>query len=130
VLTRRRVPPQLDAEAIERRKPLWQALADLYLDTQSDLFVPTVISCAEEGGFSLAEVGHVLRWEVRPALYLNYLSVAGEWAGWQEDWLFEHILQQMQRKPPLLIGQNRFMPEEWVEIRRTLAEINHQARLP
>ncbi len=101
--------------------PLWIALADLYLDTQSDLFVPNIVRCASDGGFSLAEVEHILRWEVRPALYLNYLNLAGEWAGWPSDWLKNRILGSMRSRPSLLIGKNRFMPEEWPEIHAAMA---------
>jgi hypothetical protein len=116
----RRPPPSLDRAAIERRKPLWSALADLYLDTQSELFVPHIVRCARAGDFSLAEVEHILRWEVRPALYQNLLSVAGEWAGWPDDWLEERIMDSMQRRPPMLIGKDQFMPEEWPEIEAAL----------
>jgi hypothetical protein len=98
------------------------ALADLYLDTQSELFVPNVIQHAEEGGFSSDAVNHILRWEVRPALYKNYLSVAGEWAGWDQNWLVERILDCMKRRPPILIGKDRFMPDEWTEIENALAK--------
>jgi hypothetical protein len=49
------------------------------------------------------------------------LSVAGEWTGWQEDWLVARILERMQHRPPFLIGKRRFMPDEWPEIEAALA---------
>ena len=99
---------------IKKRLPLWEALGNLYLDTESDAFVPLVVKAAREGGFSLKEVEHILKWEIRPALYFNYLDVAGEWAGWDNDWLVERIIETTGKHADrLLLGETRFMPDEW-----------------
>lgn len=111
----------LSDREIERRFPLWDALANLYLDTQSDDFVPLVVKAAHEGGFSLDEVEDILRWEVRPALYFNLLDVAGQWAGWHSDWLVQRILEVKAHPPDPNIGRDRFMPSEWPEIQAAMA---------
>jgi hypothetical protein len=113
-------PLPLTAAEIERRIPLWTALSDLYLDTWMACFVPNVVAAAKDGGFSIDEVDHILRWEVRPALYLNYLNVAGEWAGWPSDWLKDRITATMKKRPPLIIGDGRFMPDEWPAIQAAM----------
>jgi hypothetical protein len=107
--------------------PLWLALSDLYLDTEDPGFVSNVVNAARRNGFTLNEVEHVLRWEVRPALYKNYLSVAGEWSGWNDKWLEEVICNAIGR-PPLFcrrpfrrICANWFMPEEWPVIQAAMA---------
>jgi hypothetical protein len=106
--------------------PLWEALANLYLDTWMECFVPNVVRAAKEGGFSLNEVEHILRWEVRPAFYFNMTTVAGEWAGWHSDFVREEILEKMAYPPALCrvpfryFGRNQFMPAQWPEIKRAL----------
>lgn len=114
---------------IERRVGLWEALANFYLDTESDTFVPLAVEAARAGGFTLEEVEDILRWEVRPALYTNLISVAGLWSGWDRDWLVERIVDVASRPPnpltgPLtgpLIGHNRFMPVEWPALQAAIA---------
>ncbi len=78
---------------IERRLPLWRAVADLYLDTDSADFVSNIVAVARQSEFTADDVDQILRWEVRPALYANYLNVAGEWAGWDNDWLEDRIIK-------------------------------------
>lgn len=118
-------PRHFSPEDIERRLPLWEALANFYLDTESDAFVPLAADAARTGGFSPAEVEDILRWEVRPALYTNLVSVAGEWSGWDRDWLVERIVDTASRPHnPLtgpLIGHNRFMPDEWSALQAAIA---------
>lgn len=106
---------------IARRLPLWEALGNLYLDTESDAFVPLVVKAAREGDFSLEEVEHIVKWEVRPALYFNYLDVAGEWAGWDNDWLVQRILDTTGKTSDrLLLGDTRFMPSEWSAVQAAM----------
>lgn len=114
--------PTFTETEITRRLPLWEALGNLYLDTKSDTFVPLVVKAAQEAGFSLDEVEHILKWEVRPALYFNYIDGAGEWAGWNSEWLVQRILDCMgKRSDALLLGETRFMPDEWPEIQAAMA---------
>ena len=83
--------------------------------------MPHIIAQARISGFTLAEVDHILRWEVRPALYHNYLDIAGEWAGWPKDWLVERILRAIETRPSAIIGQKRFMPDEWPQIQAAMS---------
>jgi hypothetical protein len=109
----------LIGEEVERRLPLWRALANFYLDTEGVTFVAEVVDAATEGKFSSSEVENILRWEVRPALYPNLLSVAGEWAGWDDDWLRDHMATSLERRiwlrawPVRWFCRNWFMPPEW-----------------
>jgi hypothetical protein len=108
---------------IARRMPLWEALGALYLDTDTMPFVAGVLSAVRDQGFSAEELEQILRWEVRPALYANHLSVAGEWAGWEPTFLRELILEAI-KNPPLFcrwplryLMRNWYMPEpEWALI--------------
>jgi hypothetical protein len=114
-------------DAINRRLPLWIALADLFLDTEDPLFVTHVAEVANRNGFETSEVDAILRWEVRPALYHNLLSVAGEWAGWEDDWLRDHMVRSIRARhwlctwPFTCLCKNWFMPEEWHAIQAAMA---------
>lgn len=80
-------------EAVDsKRLKIWQALSDLFLDTQIDdrtfAYIARVIL---ETGYSPREVHNILWGEVFPVLKSNLSSVAGEWVGWPDDWLLEHL---------------------------------------
>lgn len=105
----------LDPAEIERRLPLWTALADLFLDTDVMLSVPHIARTIVDGGWSTVEAEEALRWEVRPAFYRNLLSIAGEWAGWDPREVRQAVVEARSDKMGrFLIGRNRFMPRaEW-----------------
>lgn len=103
---------------IVRLVPLWTALADLFLDTDAMLSVPYIARTIVEGGFTVAEAEHALRWDVRPAFYRNLLSIAGEWAGWPEDYVRERVLAMRgARLERLILGSEFFFPRvEWAAV--------------
>jgi hypothetical protein len=113
----------LSDKEMARRLPLWEALSDFYLDTECEGFVPMVARVAKEGGFSVTDVEHILRWEVRPALYFNMLDMTGEWMGWDQDWLRARIIHVMGKPPPFLLCDNAFMPAEWPAIHAAMLAI-------
>ncbi|WP_071883128.1 DUF7079 family protein [Hymenobacter swuensis] len=92
----------------ERRWPVWVALADLYLDTelQEQDFKRIAAVCAESG-FSWAEIRLINYNEVAPALWFNVQDIAGEWAGWNEQWLITHIQHSYRTAPRKWLGSKR-----------------------
>lgn len=80
------------AEILDRRARLWVALDDLYLDTELQPVTYAAIARAIiTHGYSLEEARRIDREEVFPILYGNLLSVAGEWAGFDDDWLIYEV---------------------------------------
>ena len=77
---------------LEERKPIWIALSEFYLDTElqeSDYqHIATIII---ESPYSIKEVKEINKYEVFPVLQMNLMSVAGEWAGFEEEWLVRNI---------------------------------------
>lgn len=74
------------------RLKIWQALSSLFLDTEID--EPTydyIARTVHESGYSPGDVQSILWNEVFPVLEANLRSVAGEWAGWPDEWLLEHL---------------------------------------
>ena len=76
----------------DNRVKIWQALSTLFLDTEADDTTFSYIArVVLETGYSRQEVHHILWGEVFPVLKSNLRSIAGEWAGWPDEWLVEHL---------------------------------------
>ncbi|UNK42494.1 hypothetical protein MNO14_16445 [Luteimonas sp. S4-F44] len=75
-----------------KRLQLWQALSDLFLDTEiDDTTIVAIARVVRETGYTAAEVHRVLWGEVYPVLAPNLRSVAGIWSGWPDAWLAAHL---------------------------------------
>lgn len=85
------IAPLSDTE-IEKRKPVWAALSDLWLDTEiQEGMLDYIAKVMEESGYSIKELYHIYYYEVAPVVYMNLHSPAGAWDGFREEWLFEEI---------------------------------------
>ena len=84
---------------IEKRKPIWIALSDFYLDTElqeSDFrYIALKII---ESPYSFEKVKEINKYEIFPVLQANLMSVAGEWAGFDEKWLVESITESLAKR--------------------------------
>jgi hypothetical protein len=81
---------------IEERKPVWIALSNLYLDTElQENDYKYMAEVFYKSPYSLDEIGLINKYEVRPVLMPNLLSVAGEWAGFDKDWLTQSITSKI-----------------------------------
>ncbi len=84
---------------LERRRPVWDALADLFLDTEKQpedhRRIARVLSAS---GYSESELEQILRREVGPLLWANLISAAGEWACFDLGWLEAEILRREHRR--------------------------------
>jgi hypothetical protein len=81
------VAPEVPAS----RVPVWLALSELYLDTDVSAFHADITRTLAASPYSLEALQAILFDEVHPALHTNLLQVAGEWAGFDEDWLLAHL---------------------------------------
>lgn len=73
--------PPLSLEEVERRKPVWQALSNMYLDTENtEVEFELIAQRILRAGYSLAEAEQINRLEVFPLVGTNLASVAGDWA--------------------------------------------------
>jgi hypothetical protein len=77
--------------ASDARIPVWTALSELYLDTDVAAFRDHIASTLAASPYSLDALHEMLMYDVHPALYPNLISVAGEWAGFDQAWLVERI---------------------------------------
>lgn len=89
---------RLSAAEIQARLPLWDAIADLFLDTEIDDGVRAYVArVLAPSPFSLDELDAIYRFEVAPVVHANLKVVAGEWAGFGEEWLGERIPAHLAR---------------------------------
>jgi hypothetical protein len=77
------------AEAeIERRKPVWSAFSEFWLDTELDHEdLSRIAGVAAASGYSIGELHDIYLYEVAPVVCLNCWSVAGVWTAFDADWL-------------------------------------------
>jgi hypothetical protein len=93
-------------EDIENRSPVWQALSDLFLDTDTSLSRDWRTRELARSPYSLEELEEILITEVYPACRANLFSVAGEWAGFDMQWLEGRIRRRANSPLKVLHGFN------------------------
>ena len=82
--------------SIEHRKPVWVALSEFYLDTElQDSDLRHIAVTFLDSPYTLDEVKAINKYEVFPILQANLLSVAGVWAGFDEEWLVDKITTRL-----------------------------------
>ena len=88
----------LTPEEIERRKPVWFALSELWLDTElSDSDLHHIATQMVDSGYSLNELRVICDSEIAPVVYKNLLTPVGVWSGFDESWLAQQIITQMNK---------------------------------
>lgn len=70
----------LSADELARRKPLWSAMSDLFLDTETRWSVPYVGHACVKSGFDDATLERAFWAEMFPLALFNLHDIAGEWA--------------------------------------------------
>jgi hypothetical protein len=84
---------------IEERKPIWLALAGFYLDTElQESDFKHIANTIMESPYSLEKVKEINKYEIFPVLQPNLLSVAGEWAAFDEAWLINSIQESLSKR--------------------------------
>ncbi len=76
---------------IEERKKVWIALSDLFLDTDTSTFHENLVKVLLVSPYSIEEINKIMLFEIYPVCRWNLLSIAAEWAGFDEDWLVEKM---------------------------------------
>lgn len=87
---------------LTQRRPVWLALADLFLDTDVRSAYVSIAATLAASPYSLDELRRILDDEVTPVLQGNLLQVAGEWAGFDEEWVIERVSAR--------VGKRRWLP--------------------
>ena len=89
---------QLSAQEIERRKPVWFALSELWVDTAlTDSDLHHIATVMVESGYSLNELRVICDSEIAPVVYKNLQTPVGVWSGFDESWLAQQIVTQINK---------------------------------
>ncbi len=123
-------PPGSD---LEHRRPVWSALSELFLDTSlrpQDL--DRIAAVLARSPYSVEEIQRILLWEVYPACRSNLRWIAGEWAGFDPEWLEGRILRGQSlvgRAWTGTVGRVAFWSSvDWRRIRRRVTAIREGRR--
>jgi hypothetical protein len=84
---------------LEARKQIWRSLSAFYLDTELDeLELAGIAGVFVQSGCSIAEIKKIDLYEVFPVLQPNLWRPAGEWTGFDDEWLFEQCTRNFNRR--------------------------------
>jgi hypothetical protein len=86
---------------IEKRRPIWQALSDLWLDTEPDNSTyDRIVRVMIASGYPLDNLAGIYAYEVAPAVYKNLYNIfpGGVWGAFDARWLEEAILANISRQ--------------------------------
>lgn len=93
---------------LANRRPVWEALSELFLDTEmSPEALAGIAHTLANSPYSADELRQILFDEVHPACSANLLSVAGVWSGFDADRLQARILARSRAR---LHWPSRLMP--------------------
>src|SRR5262245_28343183 len=92
------VDPKLQSLSLADRKPVWEALSTLFLDTDVSLLLEYRAGRLASSPYNLEELEAILANEVYPVCKRNLTSIAGEWAGFDEEWLASEITARIKRQ--------------------------------
>ena len=82
------------ADDLQNRLPVWVAMTDFYLDTElADEAISMIARVCAVSPYSIEELERIMFCEVWPAFVPNLMCVAGEWAGWPDDYVRERVLE-------------------------------------
>lgn len=88
----------MTASEIERRKPVWSALSEFYLDTElSREEIKRIAGLFRASKYSIEELKEINYSEVGPIVNRNLYSTAGEWNGFDEEWLYVKIIERLNK---------------------------------
>ncbi|MCH9650186.1 MAG: hypothetical protein K0U98_18255 [Deltaproteobacteria bacterium] len=80
-----------------RRRPVWEALSDLFLDTETRWYLPRIAWVLVQSEYSKEELEQIWRFEVVPSYWWNLFDIAGEWGGFPMD--EKSLLKRARRRP-------------------------------
>ena len=112
---------------LEERKKVWIALSDLFLDTDTKLFHENIIKVLVVSPYDIDELKNIMLNEVYPVCGWNLLSVAGEWAGFDQECLVDEILKEPSILSKVWIKTiGKLSMWNYLEWRKILKEIKYE----
>ncbi len=79
---------EITSEQLEKRHPVWLAMSEHYLDTETRPFLLRTAKVCLDAQLEFEAAADIWRYEITPLLYRNLRQPAGEWAGFDEEWIY------------------------------------------
>ena len=102
---------------LEQRRLVWAAMSELYLDNElTDDELQHVARVLCESPYSQPELERIMFGEVFPVLNGNLSQAAGEWTGFDMDWLERTIVDRANGAwnwPTTMIPRKHLVLERW-----------------
>lgn len=116
----------LDESEVARRLPVWAAMSRVFLDTElSERDYAAIAAAIDQAGFTAVEARAIFKDEVAPAFAGNLRTVAGEWAGWPDDFVRERVLAKrgsIVAKALNRLFDRALLAQEWGKIAACLGD--------
>lgn len=90
----------MSPEDLERRRPVWDVMSDVFLDTETRWEMPRIALALARSGYSTEELEAIWEHEIVPECAWNLLQLAGEWALFVVD--EDRLTERAEGKRPLL----------------------------
>lgn len=105
----------LSDQELLSRIPVWEALADFWLDTELvDFQFDHIARVIAASPYSIPEIQAIHSYEVAPAVSANLASMAGEWAGFDSEWLQERCKKFAARRQSHLFRASIWMQRPFI----------------
>lgn len=89
----------VENEFINSRKSIWECMSMVYLDTElSENEIDHIVSTLSNSSLTVEEIKQIELFEVFPTLKYNMMATAGEWQGFDEEWLHEQCLKNYYKR--------------------------------
>lgn len=113
---------------LAERLPVWEALSEFFLDNElGESDYEHIAKVLAVSNYTIEQIENILIEEVCPVCKLNMYSVAGEWIGFNPDWLKEKIGARLGKRSPFrrLSGRlHRWMyAKHWEKVKARILEL-------
>ena len=115
---------KLTPEELETRKPIWDAMQMVWMDTDIETEIEKIVTVCAKSDFALSELEAIYWDEVSPIVKSNMLvPVAPEWAGYDIDWLSGKIIDRLNnQKPSKRRWLSNYSERNWRKIEAAVLE--------
>ena len=118
-----------DLDLDSELKKVWLAMSELFLDTDIEPLKEHIAKDLASTKYSVSELNTILKEQVAPAVATNLLSVAGVWQGFDQEALFEAILEiksGKKKKPAFTWLGMRIAKADWDDVLSKVSDIRQK----
>jgi hypothetical protein len=113
---------------LAERLPVWEALSEFFLDTELQPFeYDHIAGKLAASRFDVDELEDILINEVCPVCRSNLLTPAGEWIGFEPDWLKEQISPRIGKRPRFqfwrVLRHGWMYARKWKKVKARMLEL-------